>query len=92
MSGIIGFQPLLAIISHIFSSLLLFMHLQAIMPEKIIKKNRVMQAQILFILLSIAIGWAVSNFFLEISYWSGSFRLCSANKRLQTIWTHRIYT
>ncbi len=51
MSGIIGFQPLLAIISHIFFIAVAFYALQAIMPEKIIKKNRVMQAQILFILL-----------------------------------------
>ena len=68
---IIGFQPLLAIVSHIFFIAVAFYALQAIMPEKIIKKNRVIQAQILFILLSISIGWAVSNFFLEISYWSG---------------------
>nr|WP_225942095.1 DUF1146 family protein [Sporosarcina limicola] len=62
---------MLAIVSHIFFIAISFYALQAIMPEKIIKKNRVMQAQLLFILLSIAIGWAVSNFFLEISYWSG---------------------
>ena len=41
------------------------------MPEKVIRKNRVFQAQILFIFLSIMIGSSVSNFFLEISYWSG---------------------
>ncbi|MFJ7934318.1 DUF1146 family protein [Sporosarcina sp. NPDC096371] len=71
MSSMLAFQPLLAIVSHIFFIGVAFYALQAIMPEKIIKKNRVIQAQILFILLSIAIGWAVSNFFLEISYWSG---------------------
>lgn len=65
------FQPLLAIASHIFFIGISFYALQAIMPEKIIRKNRVFQAQTLFILLSIAIGWSVSNFFLEISYWSG---------------------
>ena len=57
-------------LAYFFHRLLLFMP-QSIMPEKIIKKNHVIQAQILFILLSIAIGSAVSNFFLEISYWSG---------------------
>lgn len=65
------FQPILAIVSHIFFIGVSFYALQALMPEKIIRKNRVIQAQLLFILLSIAIGWAVSNFFLEISYWSG---------------------
>lgn len=71
MQSILLYQPLLAIFSHIFFIGVSFYALQALMPEKIIKKNRVMQAQLLFILLSIAIGWAVSNFFLEISYWSG---------------------
>ncbi len=71
MQSILLYQPLLAIVSHIFFIGVSFYALQALMPEKIIRKNRVMQAQLLFILLSIAIGWAVSNFFLEISYWSG---------------------
>lgn len=71
MGNMIAFQPLLAIFSHIFFIGISFYALQAIMPEKIIRKNRVFQAQTLFILLSIAIGWSVSNFFLEISYWSG---------------------
>lgn len=71
MGNMFGFQPLLAIVSHIFFIGISFYALQALMPEKIIRKNRVMQAQLLFILLSIAIGWSVSNFFLEISYWSG---------------------
>jgi uncharacterized integral membrane protein (TIGR02327 family) len=71
MGAIMGFQPLLAIVSHTIFIAIAFFALQAIMPEKIIKKNRVFQAQLLFILLSIAFGWAVSNFFLELSYWSG---------------------
>ncbi|MDS9472267.1 DUF1146 family protein [Sporosarcina pasteurii] len=71
MSSMFGFQPLLAIFSHIFFIGVSFYALQAIMPEKIIRKNRVFQAQILFIFLSIMMGWSVSNFFLEISYWSG---------------------
>ena len=75
MDGMFGFQPLLAIISHIFFIGVAFYALQAIMPEKIIRKNRVFQAQILFIFLSIMIGTSVSNFFLEISYWSGRLPL-----------------
>jgi len=35
------------------------------------KKNRVFKIQLIYILLSIAIGSAVSNFFLQISSWSG---------------------
>ncbi|WP_172371375.1 DUF1146 family protein [Sporosarcina jiandibaonis] len=71
MDGMFGFQPLLAIISHIFFVGVSFYALQSLMPEKIIRKNKVFQAQILFIFLSIMIGTSVSNFFLEISYWSG---------------------
>ena len=71
MDAIMGYQPLLSIVSHTVFIAVAFFALQAIMPEKIIKKNRVFQAQLLFILLSITIGWSVSNFFLELSYWSG---------------------
>ncbi|GKV58023.1 membrane protein [Sporosarcina sp. NCCP-2222] len=71
MTNILLYNPLLAILSHIFFIGLSFYALQAIMPEKIIKKNQVFRAQLLFILLSFAIGSTVSNFFLDISYWSG---------------------
>lgn len=67
---ILGVNPLLAIGSHIFFIGISFFALQAILPQAIIRKNRVMQTQLLFILLSIAIGSTVSNFFLDISYWS----------------------
>ena len=70
MSLIIGQQALLGTISHIFFIALSFYALRAIMFEKWIKKNHVFQAQLLYILLSITIGSIVSNFFLDISYWS----------------------
>ncbi|MCG7343919.1 DUF1146 family protein [Sporosarcina sp. ACRSL] len=71
MNDVFAHNPMLAIVSHIFFIGLTFYALQSVMPEKIIKKNHVFQAQILFILLSFAIGSTVSNFFLDISYWSG---------------------
>lgn len=71
MDGMFGFQPLLAIISHMFFIGVSFYAMRAVMLEKFIKGNHVFQAQILYIFLSILIGTAVSNFFLEISYWSG---------------------
>ena len=71
MDSLLVHQPLLAIVSHIIFIGIAFYALQALMPEKIIRKNRVLQAQILFIFLSIMIGSSVSNFFLDISYWSG---------------------
>ncbi|ARJ40455.1 hypothetical protein CSV67_08985 [Sporosarcina sp. P2] len=71
MDSMLGSNPLLAIVSHIFFIGISFVALQAILPENIIRKNRVFQTQLLFILLSIAIGSTVSKFFLDISYWSG---------------------
>lgn len=71
MDSMLGSNPLLAIVSHIFFIGISFIALQAILPENIIRKNRVFQTQLLFILLSIAIGSTVSKFFLDISYWSG---------------------
>ncbi len=67
----IGQEALLGIVSHLFFIAITFYALQAFMAEKLFKKNRVFQIQLIYILLSIAIGSAVSNFFLQISNWSG---------------------
>ncbi|MBI6864349.1 DUF1146 family protein [Lysinibacillus fusiformis] len=67
----IGQEALLGILSHLFFIAITFYALQAFMAEKLFKKNRVFQIQLIYILLSIAIGSAVSNFFLQISKWSG---------------------
>jgi len=67
----IGQEALIGILSHIFFIAITFYALQAFMLEKIFKKNKVFQIQLIYILFSIAIGSAVSNFFLQISNWSG---------------------
>jgi len=67
----IGQEALLGILSHLFFIAITFYALQAFMAEKLFKKNRVFQIQLIYILLSIAIGSAVSNLFLQISNWSG---------------------
>ena len=66
----IGQEALLGILSHLFFIAITFYALQAFMIEKLFKKNRVFQIQLIYILLSIAIGSAVSYFFLQISSWS----------------------
>ena len=66
----LGQNALLSICSHIFFIGITFYALQALMYEKVFKKNHVFQVQLLFILLSIAIGSTVSNFFIDISTWS----------------------
>ncbi|MBO2535489.1 MULTISPECIES: DUF1146 family protein [Rummeliibacillus] len=66
----IGQNALVSTCSHIFFIAITFYALQALMYEKVFKKNHVFQIQLLLILLSIAIGSTVSNFFIDISTWS----------------------
>ncbi|TWT03536.1 DUF1146 family protein [Planomicrobium sp. CPCC 101079] len=70
METVVGQQALISIFSHIFFTGVAFYALRAVMFEKWIRKQHVLQAQILYIFLSIAIGLAVSTFFLNISLWS----------------------
>lgn len=70
MEMAIGQQALISIISHIFFTGVSFYALRALMIEKWIRNHHVLQAQILYIFLSIAIGTMVSTFFLNISAWS----------------------
>ncbi|MFB5086148.1 DUF1146 family protein [Psychrobacillus sp. PGGUH221] len=65
-----GQQAIIAILANIFFIGISFYALQAIMIEKVIKKNKVFQAQLLFILISIMIGSIVANFFLNLTNWS----------------------
>ncbi|MEQ6356130.1 DUF1146 family protein [Lysinibacillus sp. M3] len=67
----VGQEALIGILSHIFFIAITFYALQAFMLEKLFKKNKVFQVQLIYILLSVAIGSAVSNFFLQFSNWSG---------------------
>jgi uncharacterized integral membrane protein (TIGR02327 family) len=70
METLVGQQALISVFSHIFFTGVAFYALRAVMIEKWIRQNHVLQAQILYIFLSIAIGTTVSNFFLNISLWS----------------------
>ncbi|WP_427138188.1 DUF1146 family protein [Psychrobacillus psychrodurans] len=63
-------QALIAILANIFFIGISFYALQALMMDKIIKKNRVFQAQLFYILTSIMIGSVVANFFLDLTSWS----------------------
>jgi len=66
----IGQQAVLSILSHAFFIGITFYALRAVMIDKVVKKMHVFQVQLLYILLSIAIGTSVSNFFLSMSIWS----------------------
>lgn len=61
----IGIQSLVSIASHIFFILLTFWSLQAVRIENLIRKQHVRQARVLYLLISIAIGYTVSSFFIE---------------------------
>jgi len=63
-------QALIAILANIFFIGISFYALQVLMMDKIIKKNRIFQAQLFYILTSIVVGSIVANFFLNLTSWS----------------------
>ncbi|MBB5323977.1 putative integral membrane protein (TIGR02327 family) [Anoxybacillus tepidamans] len=69
MAGV-GQQALLSIMSHLFFIAITWWALQAVRIDQIIKPNRVFQARLFYILLTIALGSTVSNFFLDYLLWS----------------------
>ena len=65
-----GQQALVSILTHLVFIGVAWWAIQAIQLDKLLKKNHVMQARILYILLAIALGSIVSNFFLDYLMWS----------------------
>lgn len=65
-----GFQALISIISHLIFIVITWWALQSLNFDQWFKKNHVIQARILIIFLTIIIGSAVSNFFLDYLTWS----------------------
>ncbi|MGM7682003.1 DUF1146 family protein [Cytobacillus sp. Hm23] len=65
-----GIDALVSILSHLIFITITWWALQSLNFEKIFKKNRVIQARTLFILITIAIGSTISNFFLDYLFWS----------------------
>lgn len=65
-----GQQAVISIISHLIFIVITWYALQALPIEKVIRKGRVFEARLLLILLTIAIGSSVSNFFLDFLFWS----------------------
>lgn len=66
----LGFQAMVGLVSHIFFIGITFYALQAFRLEQIFKKGRTFQIQLIYILLSIAIGSSVSNFLIDFTSWS----------------------
>ncbi|PLR85136.1 hypothetical protein CVD25_00205 [Bacillus canaveralius] len=65
-----GEQAVISILAHLIFIALAWWALQAINIDKILRGNHVIQARTLYILLSIALGSTVSNFFLDYLLWS----------------------
>lgn len=66
----IGLFSIIGMISHIIFIYITWVAMQSINLEFFIKKNRVVEARILIIFLTIVIGTTVSNFVLDILQWS----------------------
>jgi uncharacterized integral membrane protein (TIGR02327 family) len=65
-----GLDALISIITNLIFIGLSWWALQAIKLDRLLKPNRIMQSRALYILLSIALGSIVSNFFLDYLHWS----------------------
>ncbi|HWO78083.1 MAG TPA: DUF1146 family protein [Bacillus sp. (in: firmicutes)] len=65
-----GQQALVSILSHLMFIGITWWALQALHFDKLLRANRVVQARLLYILLTVAIGSSVSNFFLDYLIWS----------------------
>ncbi|MET3697112.1 uncharacterized integral membrane protein (TIGR02327 family) [Bacillus oleivorans] len=65
-----GQQALVSILSHLLFIGITWWALQALHFDKLLRVNRVVQARLLYILLTVAIGSSVSNFFLDYLIWS----------------------
>ncbi|MBM7690701.1 putative integral membrane protein (TIGR02327 family) [Peribacillus deserti] len=70
MVSTIGQQALMGITIHLLCFALTWWALQALNFDKMLRSNRVLQARVLYILLTIAIGSAVAGFLLNYLFWS----------------------
>ncbi|CAI6322616.1 MULTISPECIES: DUF1146 family protein [Bacillus] len=63
--SVLGQQAAIGIVVHLIFIGVTWWALQAVNIDPLIKKGKVVQARLLMILLTIAIGTAVANFFLD---------------------------
>lgn len=65
---------LIGMVSHIFFIIVTWQVLQSVNFDTLFRKNRLMEARILLVLITIAIGTTVSNFFLDFFFWAQQLR------------------
>ena len=66
----LGQHAMLGLLSHIFFIGISFYALQCLRLDQIFKKGLTFQIQLVYILLAIAIGSTVSDFFVNFMTWS----------------------
>nr|WP_226036365.1 DUF1146 family protein [Aquibacillus saliphilus] len=71
----LGQTALISMISHIIFIIITWQVLQAVKIDPLLKKERVFEARILLIFLTITIGTSVSRFFLDFLQWSQQLNL-----------------
>lgn len=65
-------EALMSMTSHLIFIIITWRVLQAVNFDAFFKKNRVFEARALLIMITIALGTTVSNFFLDFLTWSNS--------------------
>ncbi|WP_440897945.1 DUF1146 family protein [Amphibacillus sp. Q70] len=66
----LGVQAFMNIASHIIFMIITWQVLQAVRLDEIFKKNRIFEARVVTIFLTIAIGSTVSHFFIDLIHWT----------------------
>lgn len=66
----IGITAIVSMFSHVLFIYIAWVSLQALNVEKFVRKHKVTEARLFFILVAIALGTLVSNFVLDILRWS----------------------
>lgn len=62
----LGVHALISIVTYLITIGLSFQIMKSVQVEKIIRKNRTFEAQLLLIFAAIALGFLVANFFITL--------------------------
>ncbi|WP_226581400.1 DUF1146 family protein [Halobacillus litoralis] len=65
-------EAVLSMTSHLIFIIITWRVLQSVNFDAFLRKNRVFEARALLIMITIALGTTVSNFFLDFLSWSNS--------------------
>jgi len=66
----IGYMAIIGMLSHVIFIYITWTAMHGINVEPFVRKNKVMEARIILIFISIVIGTGVSRFVLDILNWS----------------------